>query len=61
MIVEKPDSTAKYDIAYTFGHVSIDKPIIDYSGNCGNLSAAVPLFALYENLVDFKKKRFEII
>jgi 2-methylaconitate isomerase len=43
----RPDS----DVDYLFGQVSIDKPLVDYSGNCGNLSSAVGPFALEEGLV----------
>ncbi|KUO49724.1 MAG: 3-methylitaconate isomerase [Desulfitibacter sp. BRH_c19] len=39
------------DIDYTFGQVSINKPLIDYSGNCGNISSGVGPFAIDEGLV----------
>jgi hypothetical protein len=35
-----------HDVDYLFGQVSIDKPFVDWSGNCGNLSAACPGTAL---------------
>jgi 2-methylaconitate isomerase len=41
-----------HDIDYLFGQVSIDKPFVDWSGNCGNLSAAVGPFAIRNGLVD---------
>ncbi|BBP75523.1 putative methylaconitate Delta-isomerase PrpF [Pseudomonas sp. Ost2] len=41
-----------HDVDYLFGQVSIDKPFIDWSGNCGNLSAAVGSFAISAGLVD---------
>jgi 2-methylaconitate cis-trans-isomerase PrpF len=41
-----------YDVVYNFGQVSIDRPMIDYKGNCGNISAAVGPFAVDEGLVD---------
>ncbi len=44
----KPD----HDVDYLFGQVAIDKPFIDWSGNCGNLSAAVGSFAISNGLVD---------
>lgn len=40
------------DIDYRFGQVAIDAPVIDWSGNCGNLSAAVGPFALSAGLVE---------
>jgi len=45
---EQPD----HDVDYLFGQVSIDKPFVDWSGNCGNLSAAVGAFAISKGLVD---------
>jgi probable AcnD-accessory protein PrpF len=39
------------DVDYLFGAVAIDKPVIDWSGNCGNLSAAVGPFAISAGLV----------
>jgi hypothetical protein len=41
-----------HDIDYLFGQVSIDKPFVDWSGNCGNLSAAVGPFAIANGLID---------
>ena len=45
---EEPD----HDVDYLFGQVSIDKPFVDWSGNCGNLTAAVGSFAIASGLVD---------
>ncbi|WP_416192051.1 2-methylaconitate cis-trans isomerase PrpF [Neisseria sp. CCUG12390] len=47
----KPD----HDVDYLFGQVSIDKPFVDWSGNCGNLTAAVGAFAIANGLVDKEK------
>lgn len=44
----KPD----HDVDYLFGQVSIDKAFVDWSGNCGNLSAAVGPFAIANGLID---------
>jgi len=41
----------QYDVNYLFGQVSIDKPMVDYKGNCGNISSAVGPFAIDEGLV----------
>jgi probable AcnD-accessory protein PrpF len=41
-----------HDVDYLFGQVSIDRDFVDWSGNCGNLSAAVGPFAIYSGLVD---------
>ena len=43
----RPDA----DVEFTFGQVAVDKPVVDYSANCGNLSAAVGPFAVNEGLV----------
>jgi probable AcnD-accessory protein PrpF len=40
-----------HDVDYLFGQVAIDKPFVDWSGNCGNLSAAVGSFAISNGLV----------
>lgn len=42
----------EHDVDYLFGQVSIDKPFVDWSGNCGNLSAAVGPFSISNGLVD---------
>ncbi|MDD0973897.1 2-methylaconitate cis-trans isomerase PrpF [Pseudomonas fontis] len=42
----------EHDVDYLFGQVAIDKAFVDWSGNCGNLSAAVGSFAISAGLVD---------
>jgi 2-methylaconitate isomerase len=44
-----------HDVDYLFGQVAIDKAFIDWTGNCGNLSAAVGSFAIGSGLVDAAK------
>ena len=51
VIIDK-SSKPDHDVDYLFGQVSIDKPFVDWSGNCGNLSAAVGPFAISAGLVD---------
>ncbi|UYG08633.1 2-methylaconitate cis-trans isomerase PrpF [Halomonas sp. M4R1S46] len=51
VILSKSDSP-DHDVDYLFGQVSIDTPFVDWSGNCGNLSAAVGPFAISNGLVD---------
>lgn len=41
-----------HDVDYLFGQVAIDKALIDWSGNCGNLTAAVGAFAINNSLID---------
>lgn len=45
VILAEP-TQADHDVDYLFGQVSIDKPFVDWSGNCGNLTAAVGAFAI---------------
>jgi hypothetical protein len=41
-----------HDVDYLFGQVSIDKPFVDWSGNCGNLSAAIGPFAISNGFIE---------
>ena len=50
-----PSTRPDADVDYTFGQVSINKPYIDYSGNCGNISSAVGPFAIDEGMVRCKE------
>lgn len=50
-IISKEDEEADWDINYTFAQVSVDKPVVSYSGNCGNISSAVGVYALEKGLV----------
>ena len=46
IVIVSPSSEPGHDVDYLFGQVSIDQPFVDWSGNCGNLSAAVGPFAI---------------
>lgn len=50
-VVIGPSSRPDCDVDYYFAQVAIDRPFVDYSGNCGNLSSAVGPFAIEEGLV----------
>lgn len=50
-VVIGPPTHAEADVDYTFAQVSVDRPVVDWKGNCGNLSAAVGPFAVDEGLV----------
>jgi len=54
VIISKSDK-ADHDVNYLFGQVAIDKAFVDWSGNCGNLTAAVGAFAISNGLVDADK------
>lgn len=51
-VIVSRSSRPDHDVDYLFGQVSIDKPFVDWSGNCGNLSAAVGSFAIASGLLD---------
>ena len=51
-VILSSSTRPEHDVDYLFGQVSIDKPFVDWSGNCGNLSAAVGSFAIAQGLVD---------
>ena len=46
-----PSTRADADVDYTFGYVGIEKAVVDYQGNCGNISQGVGPFAVDEGLV----------
>lgn len=52
VVLVGPSSRPDCDVDYLFGAVSIDKPVIDWSGNCGNLTSAVGPFAIAQGLVN---------
>jgi probable AcnD-accessory protein PrpF len=51
-VILSASSKADHDVDYLFGQVSIDSAFVDWSGNCGNLSAAVGGFAIGSGLID---------
>jgi len=51
-VILSKSSQPDHDVDYLFGQVAIDRPFVDWSGNCGNLTAAVGSFAITNNLVD---------
>jgi len=51
-VILSKSARAEHDVDYLFGQVSIDTSFVDWSGNCGNLSAAVGPFAISNGLVD---------
>ena len=54
-VILAKSTKADHDVDYLFGQVSIDKAFVDWSGNCGNLSAAVGSFAIAAGLVDAER------
>ena len=51
-VILSPSTRPDHDVDYLFGQIAIDKAFVDWSGNCGNLSAAVGPFAITNGLVD---------
>ena len=51
-VILSKSTQPEHDVDYLFGQVGIDKPFVDWSGNCGNLTAAVGAFAISAGLVD---------
>jgi probable AcnD-accessory protein PrpF len=54
-VILSKSSEPGHDVDYLFGQVAIDKAFVDWSGNCGNLTAAVGSFAIANGLVDAAK------
>ncbi len=54
-VILSPTDKADHDVNYLFGQVNIAKPMIDWAGNCGNLTAAVGACAINMGLVDADK------
>ena len=50
-VIIAPASRPDHDVDYLYGQVSIDSAFVDWSGNCGNLSAAVGPFAIAQGFI----------
>ncbi|MBB3178584.1 2-methylaconitate cis-trans isomerase PrpF [Variovorax sp. Sphag1AA] len=50
-VILSKSTRSGHDVDYLFGQVAIDKAFVDWSGNCGNLSAAVGPFAIANSLI----------
>jgi probable AcnD-accessory protein PrpF len=51
-VIVAPGTRSGHDVDYLFGQVAIDKPFVDWSGNCGNLSAAIGPYAIANGFID---------
>lgn len=51
-VILSKSSQVGHDVDYLFGQVAIDKTFVDWSGNCGNLTAAVGSFAITAGLIE---------
>ena len=61
VVLLSKSTRAQCDVDYLFGAVAIDAAVIDWSGNCGNLSAAVGPFAIAAGLVDAPREGSAIV
>ena len=55
VVILSKSTEPNHDVDYLFGQVSIDQPFVDWSGNCGNLTAAVGAFAIQQGLIERAK------
>ena len=56
----RPSDRADADVDYTFAQVSVDKPVVSYKGNCGNISSGVGPFAIEKGLVEAREPVTEV-
>ncbi len=61
VVLVSRSARADCDVDYLFGQVAIDKAMIDWSGNCGNLTAAVGPFAIAQGLLDAPRDGFVVV
>lgn len=61
VVIIGPSNREDCDVNYLFGAVAIDAPVVDWSGNCGNLTSAVGPFAIQEGLVDAGPDGFKTV
>lgn len=54
-VILAKSSQPNHDVDYLFGQVAIDRAFVDWSGNCGNLTAAVGPFAISNGLVNAER------
>ena len=59
-VILSPSSSSDHDVNYLFGQVNIAKPMIDWAGNCGNLTAAVGACAINMGLIDAAKVKASV-
>lgn len=52
IMLVSPSDTPDIDLDYTFGQVAVNQPVVDYSGNCGNLTSAIGGFGILSGMVD---------
>jgi probable AcnD-accessory protein PrpF len=56
-VIVSPSTQADHDIDYLYGQIAIDTDFVDWSGNCGNLTAGAAAFAIHAGYVDPARAR----
>ncbi len=51
IMLVSPSDDPEIDLSYTFGQVAVNQPVVDYSGNCGNLTSAIGGFGILSGMV----------
>lgn len=52
LMIVGPSDRTDVDVEYTYGQVAVEKPVVDWSGNCGNLTSAIGAFAIAEGMIE---------
>ncbi|WP_435095136.1 2-methylaconitate cis-trans isomerase PrpF family protein [Halorubrum sp. N11] len=60
LMIISPSDRQGIDIDYTFGQVAVEDAVIDYGGNCGNLTCAIGSFAVDEEMVSVEPDHEEV-
>lgn len=50
----KKSNSPDFDVEYTFAQISLDNQMVDFKGNCGNISSAVGPYAIEQGLIEAK-------
>ena len=61
VVIVSPSQRPDCDVDYLFGQVPLNRPMIDWSGNCGNLSAAVGPFAIERALIEHPEDDIAVV
>lgn len=59
-MIIRPSTRPDADVDYTFGQISVRTPVIDWGGNCGNLTSAIAPFAIDQGLVNLTEPVTEV-
>lgn len=60
-IVGPPPAGSGADAAFRFAQVEVGEPRVDFTGNCGNISAAIAPFAANEGLVAASGESVDVV